>query len=49
MHPHMPVVRFYQFNIPYIRIFDFFTKKYTYLQVSVKNLLFISHAVYDKN
>lgn len=49
MHPHMPVVRFYQFNIPYIRIFDFFTKKYTYLQVSVKNLSFISHAVYDKN
>ena len=48
MQPHMHVVCFYQFNIPYIIIFDLFTKKYTYLQVSIKNLSFISHAVYDK-
>lgn len=48
MQPHMHVVCFYQFNIPYIIIFDLFTKKYTYLQVSIKNLSFISHAVYHK-
>lgn len=47
--PYMKMVCFYHFNIPYLRIFDLFTDKYTYLQVSVKSLSFIIHAIFDKS
>ena len=47
--PYMKMVCFYDFNIPYLRIFDLFTDKYTYLQVSVKSLSFIIHAIFDKS
>ena len=45
----MKMVCFHHFNIPYLRIFDLFIDKYTYLQVSVKSLSFIIHAIFDKS
>ena len=42
------MVCFYHFNVPYLRISDLFTDKYTYLQVSVKSLSFIIHEIFDK-
>ena len=45
---YMNMVCFYHVNVPYFRIFDLFTNKYTYLQVRIKSLSFIIHAIYDK-
>ena len=43
------MVCFYHCNVPYLRISDLFTDKYTYLQVSVKSLSFIIHEIFDTN
>ena len=45
---YMKMMCFYHFNVPYHRIFDLFTNKYTYLQVRIKSLPFIIHTTYDK-
>ena len=47
--PYMKMVCFYHSNVPYLRISDLFTDKYTYLQVSVKSLSFIIHEIFDTN
>ena len=45
---HMNLLCFHHLNVTYLRIFDLFTNKHTYLQVSIKSLSLIIHAIFKK-